>query len=90
MSRETPDAIKAKATYHAFVAAREHVAACLAVVGAEKEFQRQVRGTRWDSAAVEHAWDERREAILRSAVTASTWRIADAAVQDIDAKEDSQ
>ena len=93
MSREAPAAIKAVAVHQAVrqeaLAASEHVAACLAVVKADRKFGRKVRTT-WNMTAIGHARDERRDAILHSEVTATTWRIADAAIQYIKANEDSQ
>lgn len=89
MSRDTPDAIKAEAAYQEDIATREHVAACWAVVNADRKFGRKLRTTK-NMTAVGHARDERREAILRSEVTATTWRIADASLQYIAAKDDAQ
>ena len=89
MSRETPDAIKADAAYREDMATREHVAACWAVVNADRKFGRKLRTTK-NMTAVGHARDERRAAILHSEDTATTWRMADDSLQYIAAKDDSQ
>ena len=89
MRNETPAAIKADAAYREYTAAREHVSACWAVVKADRKFWRKVRTTK-NTTAIARARDDRREAILHSEVTATTWRMADDSLQYIAAKDDSQ